>query len=328
MRGTVRMVRTKSKTIEVGGESHTPTAEDMELINRLALTELRPEEVYVRSMILCTGAYDRDYERFSREVLEQFAESIVGKSLLIGHRHDAAPEGLFYRAEVVEIDSPTGEGRVPALKAHFYMVRTAENEHLRRLIDAGVLRYVSIGFRCEDLICDLCEKSIYSNECPHIPGRTYDGQVCTATWRGRAEAVEGSIVYLGSQYGAEIQKGTWPSEEARRREERAVSWAQVAALKALLEERAREIEELKRLAEDGRRLREELLEEIRRLGRLVREEATANRVADALAEASIDEIKEVIEEYERKCDALYPVRPWSVSVRREPREADLEAYAG
>jgi hypothetical protein len=94
----------------------------------------------------------------------------------------------------------------------FYMVKTAENEEVRRQIDAGVWSHVSIGFRYADLVCDLCGRSYWSGEegtCPHVVGRVYDGRECTATYGGdlrKVEAVEGSLVYLGCQRGAVMIK--------------------------------------------------------------------------------------------------------------------------
>jgi hypothetical protein len=177
-----------------------PGPEDMKLINSFAKKELKPEQVYVASMDLANDQVDRTFERFPISYLEQFAATIVGKSLLIGHDHRSAPEGLFFKAEVVN------EGGVTHLRPSFYVVKTRANEHLRAQIDGGVYRYVSIGFHYEDLICDICGQSIFDRECPHVPGQEYDGVACTATYAGEAEAVEGSIVYLGAQYGAELKK--------------------------------------------------------------------------------------------------------------------------
>lgn len=195
------MLHARVKRAQVATEPYAPTEEDLALIGALSPLPLAAEQVTVRSMILCSGDYDRDFERFSEEVLEQFAATLPGKSLLIGHRHDAAPEGLFFRAELLH-----RPGGTPAVRAWAYLPRTAANEHVRTLLDTGVLRYVSIGFRCEELLCDLCGCDLLTAGCGHVPGRDYGGQLATATWAGEAEAVEGSLVYLGSQYDAVMLK--------------------------------------------------------------------------------------------------------------------------
>lgn len=327
-------MRVRSKLITAKSQAHIPSEEDMALINRLALTPLAPEEVYVRSVFLCNGEVDRDYEQFSRPVLEEFARSIVGKALLIGHRHDSAPEGLFYKAEVIDLPSsefgirnspmadrnvcPT-KSPVPAVKAYFYMVTTQENEHLRRQIDGGVLRYVSIGFRCETLTCDLCHRSIYDPNCPHIPGRDYEGRTCTSTWEGPAEAVEGSIVFLGSQYGAEIVKRRGSPQAARCGELRGASCehgcdvldAQVKTLRALLREREDEVARLRPLAKDGERLRGDLIAEIHRLANIMGEEPIAGMLDLSLCHAELDDLQEVLRTYRARVEAKFPPRPHS-----------------
>lgn len=256
------MTHSGCKTLRSGGESYQPSQDDLALIAAYAGRTLDASEVYVRAMVLCTGDYDRDHERFSDSVLQQFAETIPGKSLLVGHRHDAAPEGLFYRAEVIH-----RPGRPPALKAWFYMLITPHNEHLRKLMDAGVVRYTSIGFRCEHLTCDLCRRDVYCRECPHIPGRDYDGHVATATWEGRAEAVEGSLVYLGSQRDAVLTK-CWsdghpdalPEPQAREK-----LLDVIEELRAELTAREAEVARLLPLAADGESFRRELHGDIRAL---------------------------------------------------------------
>jgi len=92
------------------------------------------------------------------------------------------------------------------LVASFYTVKTADNEGFRQQIDGGVYSYVSIGFRCEKLVC------------PHYPGKSYDGSAASGTWQGQAEALEASLVYLGAQFGAQFVKSPaagHPSPESK-----------------------------------------------------------------------------------------------------------------
>jgi hypothetical protein len=99
------------------------------------------------------------------------------------------------------------------LVARYYMLRSEATAELRRQIDAGVYSYVSIGFRGGVPRCDLCANP-FTGACPHWPGRVYEtpaaDRVCTLTWEdpdGSAEAVEGSLVWLGAQIGAQHVKG-------------------------------------------------------------------------------------------------------------------------
>lgn len=58
------------------------------------------------------------------------------------------------------------------------------NEYIRR-IERGYYNSVSVAFREAAEKCTICHREIfdfYSDDpCPHIPGRTYDGQRCTYT---------------------------------------------------------------------------------------------------------------------------------------------------
>ena len=168
-------------------------------VNKFALKPLSADEIWVRRMTLAGDAYDRDHERFSPTVLRQFAETLPGKSFLIGHAHDTAPVGRFFRATVKGNES--GKRR---LESHIYGLR--DGNGIEPYIDAGIYHSVSIGFKAEKLLCDVCGGDMKSGTCPHYPGKTYDSVTATGTWEGKAEALEGSLVFLGSQRGAQFVK--------------------------------------------------------------------------------------------------------------------------
>lgn len=314
------MLQAGCKTVRVGASVHAPTAEDLALINALSARPLTADEVYVRAMILCTGAYDRDHERFSEEVLEQFARSIVGKSLLVGHRHDKAPEGVFYRAEVVK-----QRGASPALKAWAFMLRTEENEYIRKLMDAGIIRYVSVGFRCEELRCDLCGRNMLSTRCPHVAGQEYEGRIATGTWVGEAEAIEGSLVYLGSQYDAVLTKGAGSPVESGAPEDVAALRRQVSSLAAMVTAQEGEIAGLRVLAADGLRYRIEQREELRALCMLAGEGETWAVLEPRIEEFTADELGRLCEGVRRKAErAVLPGRVGRLGDRSGT--IDLSAY--
>ena len=52
------------KTVETVS---VPTEEELSLINKLSRRKLKPEEVFVFSVVLCDNEVDRDNERFSIE---------------------------------------------------------------------------------------------------------------------------------------------------------------------------------------------------------------------------------------------------------------------
>jgi len=197
------------KAVAVNGRrSAAATERELETINRFARRPLTADEVYVGECDLCNDRVDRAFERFTADVLQDFADSLPGKSLLAGHDHGSLPLGLWFDARLRQ-----DERGVIHLRPSYYIVKTRENEHHRAQLDGGVYRYASIGFRARDLVCDICGKSWFGWECEHYPGQAYDvgGRrvVATAHYTRSderpAEAVEGSIVYLGCQYDAELK---------------------------------------------------------------------------------------------------------------------------
>lgn len=223
LKGIANLMNTKVKAVElsdaVRGFGPTPSEDDLAIINDMALEPMEAKDVYVRRIRLANDRIDRDWERFSRGVLDHFRETLPGKSVLIGHNKGGEPVGRFYKSDVVR-DPATG---TTWLNGYWYAPVTAENEHDRKAIDSGVWSYASIGFQWDWAQCDLCGNNYRAKDCGHILGETYptteakgrelgdlaiagDAVRCTVTYRGDAQAMEGSLVYLGAQYDAQIIK--------------------------------------------------------------------------------------------------------------------------
>lgn len=205
----------------------TPGPSDLERIKALALNPevITEEAVYSRRMWLCNTKVDRTFERFTERNLRAFEKSIVGKSVLVGHDKQAAPLARFFAAAVDKVDG------VAHLAPKFFMMREGSASAIAN-IEGGVWPFVSIGYRYDLLECDICLKNYLGPECRHLAGRKEhadgtpyskdvaegdrgdfvlmeeDGLViCTANYgKGDVTAVEGSIVWLGAQYGAEVVK--------------------------------------------------------------------------------------------------------------------------
>jgi hypothetical protein len=280
----------RSKEFSVRAEAPEVTEADLELINtRYALRPLTADEVYVRRLALCNDQYDRTSERFPRSYLERFAQTLPGKPLLAHHDKKQFPIGRFFKAEVVVEPGPD---RTPVtwLYCSAYLLKTASNEDVRAQIDGGVYSHVSIGYRWADLTCDLCTRSYFSGDCAHVIDQVYDGRRCTATYSGdpeRAEAVEGSLVYLGAQYGAVVTKS---------------------------DDRQAEKETLRgdrpgpdpKLEADGRLYRRDLRGEVIRLARCLHAEREAATLLEALGEVPATRLKNLVEDYQRRFDGVFP----------------------
>jgi len=232
---------------------------------------------------------------------------------------------LFYRAEVVP-----RTGAASALQADFYMIRTEGNEHIRTLMDGGVIRYTSIGFRCDKLLCDLCGRNKLREACPHALGLDYNGVTATATWAGEAEALEGSLVYLGSQYGAMVVKVVgddtagaaeprdWLSLEVNRLVDR------IGALTDEVRKSDSELAAARVGAAEGQRAQGELKAELRALCALSGDGLVWQVLEPMVDRMSVGELREACERVRRDAE------PVSVAYQRGRRaagkEPDLAAY--
>ncbi len=167
---------------------------------------------------LANNFRDRDGERFSLPVLKSFNNTISGKSVLYGHWWGPPGEGTFYksRLEKLTVDEVLAlVGNVPYRKFKqmlekvqemdgglYFLVPTcyflSSHEDIDK-IDAGIIKHVSIGFNAPArmAIRDMNEKLLWAE---------YQN---TDEWE--AEALEGSFVFLGAQYGAEAVKKIDPS---------------------------------------------------------------------------------------------------------------------
>lgn len=198
-----------------------PDEKDLALIHSYAIEPYPADAYYVRRMNLCNTQADRAFERFTRSNLRQFAQSAVGKGMLLGHDYQTVPLGRFYKA-TTERDSETD---VTHLQPSFFMSRQGASDAIAN-IDTGVWKDVSIGFNFESVQCDICGADYMDIQgCKHYAGEWYgeddvtsrghpdelkrdgDQVLCTVNFgTGKVEMLEGSIVWLGCQYDAELVK--------------------------------------------------------------------------------------------------------------------------
>jgi hypothetical protein len=192
----------KSFNIKAGGGIEI-TPEMLAKINKFSIKELAKDDVYVRKYIMAHNGIDRDRERFPEPLLDDFAQTLAGKSLLEVHNRQSLPIGLYFDSYTEEITPEkflelTGEKiRLPEnistakiLWGLIYMLKVDFNEKIISNIEAGIYRHASIGFKASDLIAIKGEFS----------------QVLYMEYVPPGEALEGSIVWLGAQPGATAQK--------------------------------------------------------------------------------------------------------------------------
>lgn len=180
------------------------TPEQMDKIRKFTLADIPAEQLYVRKMLLAHNAIDRDEERFSETLLGDFVKTMPGKSFLIAHQWGPPGKGIFFDAQIEEMDLaearkmtgedlklPDGVSKFQAFFAWVYTTKTAGKEELLADIDAGINRHVSIGFQAANLVRISDEQT---------------GETLYYEYKAPGEAREGSLVWLGAQPGATFTK--------------------------------------------------------------------------------------------------------------------------
>jgi hypothetical protein len=131
-----KTINQKVYGLKMAGDGAEVSPEMLAKINSFALTPLAAGEVYARKLLLAHNCIDRDNERFPDAMLDQFAATIVGKSLLVGHSRKETGCGLFFEAATETMTAeqfaaltgeparlPEGVGMVKVLWAWFYTLR-------------------------------------------------------------------------------------------------------------------------------------------------------------------------------------------------------------
>ena len=280
---------------ELGGVArHRVDREDMILINRLAKSELTPEQVYTFSIRLCDNEIDRDWERFDEDALHALSGLFVGKSGLFDHNWSAEGQtARLYRTEVCREDGATAAGDgCRYLKGYAYMLRSEKNSGLIEEIEAGIKKEVSVGCSVTGRVCSICGE----DRCGHQGGRLYDGKLCYFTLREPTDAYEWSFVAVPAQRKAGVLKAFAGGSELKR-------------LAAGRPSCLRELERLEQEAALGRSYISGLRRELVRLAGLTDESLDLKIFTKAADRMEEDELLELTRIYQRRMDEKYPPIP-------------------
>lgn len=209
----------QSKTLSVQfGKSAIVSDDEWAKIQKLMVVpeHFSKDDVRVYHPKLAHNFIDRDRERFTKAVLDVFNKTIIDKPVLIGHQWGPPGEGRFFDSglERVSIDEAMAfvgtapfkgfkkhleeiqdkDGGLYILTPSFYLLK--DEEAFIRKLDAGIIKDMSIGFRAT----------------AKDPVKDKDGNVIYNEYTAVLEAMEGSFVWVGSQYGAQNRKGTEDKE--------------------------------------------------------------------------------------------------------------------
>jgi hypothetical protein len=206
-----------------------PTPDELAKINHYTLRDHTVEELWVVTIRACDNQPDRHKERLLIPALQQLANSFSGRPGLHDHRWSSAVQSARIFDAYVETDkdeaSVIKNEPYTNLVIKAYMIRTPENESLRKEVEGGIKKETSIGFFLDWLAitCNICGDLIWDWEgkCSHIPGRTYNGEECIAEIpaHDKLEAIENSWVGVPAQPKAgavRTQKDAEGEEELRR----------------------------------------------------------------------------------------------------------------
>lgn len=288
---------------------HTVSREDMTLINALAKTCLRPEEVYTFAVRLCDNEVDRDWERFDRKGLEALSRLFVGKSGIFDHEWSAGGQtARLYKTELCQEEGLTeaGEGRC-YLKGYAYMLRSEKNSDLIAEIEAGIKKEVSIGCSVSRSVCSICGQS----SCGHQRGRQYDGRLCYFTLQDPVDAYEWSFVAVPAQRRAGVMK--------------AFGGDAGGSLRKLLAGHPDYLEQLETLeaeAQLGRGYLDDLRRELVRLAGVAELEIDLRIFQGAADKLDKAELLELTRVFRRRAEARYPLTTQLKSRTYSPTAAE------
>lgn len=193
------------KSISTANAINLPSNEDMSLINNFALKELKKDEVFTFSVILCDNDIDRDFERFSINSLKTLEKLFVGKTGILNHsmRSEDQSSRVYKTQLITDSKKQTIDGEpYTYLKAWCYTLRCDKNQGLIRDIEGGIKKEVSVSCASSHRICSICGES----HCNHIAGRKYNGNRCHKTIENITDAYEWSFVAVPAQRQAGVTK--------------------------------------------------------------------------------------------------------------------------
>ena len=191
-------------------------SEELLKINAFSKAQLKEEDVYTFSVVLCDNEIDRDFERFTTDSLYTLASMFIGKTGIFDHSQKGVDQTARIYDCNVEISSDKlncfGEPYA-CLKAKAYMPRIEKNTDLICEIDAGIKKEVSVGCAVGVMRCSVCGADVRHEPCEHRRGDIYNGLVCCTELIEPTDAYEWSFVAVPAQPLAGVTKHFTPQDD-------------------------------------------------------------------------------------------------------------------
>lgn len=330
----------KTFSFKAAGTSNV-TPEQLATINKFALEPLTVEQVHVRKYLMAHNGIDRDVERFTESLLDDYARTLPGKGFFVeGHPSSwsgsgGPGKGRFFAAYTEEmtpeafkaltneeIRLPEGVTTAKVVWGEAYLLRLDSNKDTIANIDGGVYSFVSIGFKA-----------------PYFDVTDERGNFRYGEYRPKGEALEGSLVWLGAQPGATAHKAFDPEPPEHRSQEDHTSRTGgngimkefieklkkafsgkifteeglLEEIKGLIAEKEDRIKVLEPEAADGRAYRKSLIDDAVQFGALLGDIGTdaeaQKKEADFMATWPIDRLKSQRDRYEKQAREKFPTDP-------------------
>lgn len=287
------------------------TDDEMKLINTYSRRELKREEVYIFSVVLCDNDIDRDYERFTVESLEKLSTLFIGKTGIFDHNPTAEKQ----TARIISTSVESVEGRKNALGddyfrlvARAYMPVCERNSDLILALDSGIVREVSVGCAVEKTLCSICGEEL--SHCSHVKGESYGGKLCYGELCDPFDAYEFSFVAVPAQKEAGVIK-TFNGKESKMTDIlKSIENSEAVTLnKSDSKKLAEYIESLRKQAADGAYYRGVLVSDVLRYSGIVQPEISRASMEKAVKSLSLEELKEFRDAYKKRAQSKYEVVP-------------------
>jgi len=180
-------------------------------IRKYANADIGEDDVHILGMRIVNSKVATFYGQFTPEALNEIAEMLPGRPVMIGHNYDGAPIGRFFAARRVYIaDSASPRNESYWVEALFYVLKgDPEGDAIARRIEAGIWSEVSLAWSFRSALCSACKNDVRTLACMHQPGEVYeDGGLAVFMMAGIVEVTEGSVVYAGAERGTHFFKAS------------------------------------------------------------------------------------------------------------------------
>lgn len=302
-------------------ENISVSDEELALINTFTRRELKKDEVYVFSVVLCDNEVDRDNERFTVESLNKLSELFVGKTGIFDHN----PTAKNQTARIFSCCVEKMSGKKTKLnddyfilKARAYMPKSEKNKEIILSLDSGIVKEVSVGCAVSELKCSICGEDI--NRCSHEKGQYYQGKLCCGELVNPYDAYEFSFVAVPAQKNAGVTKSYKKNGKELNMEEilkKLSNGEDISLDKSDCKKLCSYIDSLKKSAGDGIYYRKSLTNEVLRLSAIVQPGISRDTMESIAKSMSVSQLNEFKNEFKKKKSSAFAVVPQLYNAKNE-----------